>query len=383
MKQLNYIFVLLTGSLLCSTMLQAQTVRYVKPGGSSAEQALQATSWVEACADLQAVVDASSAGDSVFVAEGTYTGAFLLKEGVHVFGGFSASAPEAGMADRKPMQHKTILDGANVQRVLTQTTVFASPTLWDGFVLQHGNARAASSEGAIYNLDQLNELANAGGGALLLANSMLRNCQVISNTAFGRGGGIYAGPGAHVQGCLVENNTAPAAAGVYLAGAGSVLTNCTVVKNKQIRASQPATLPAIGHFYYADGSWSDTFTAGKELVGIICGINASNPYSGLILHTEEASDRTWALGNTAASGFAPAGYVWRQPSIDELAGIYTHKAVLNTRLATATGTGLSDVDYWSTTEVGGNSAWRINFGTGSTQHLTKGGAIRVRAVTGF
>lgn len=379
MSKKTKIIILLTGCLLCSATLQA-AVRYVKPGGSAAGQARQATSWAAACADLQAVVSASSAGDSVFVATGSYSGGFTMKEGVQVFGGFKASAPEVQLTARKPMENKSILDGGGAQRVLSQTADFATPTVWDGFVLQNGKAQSPTTSS--YSLGQLNEMADAGGGAMLLRNGVLRNCHVVNNTAFSKGGGVYTDLGAQVLGCLIESNTAPAAPGVYLAGAGSLMLSCTVVKNRQVNPPAPA-LPAIGQCYYADGSWSSSPVAGKTLVGIICGVNASNPYSGTVLHTQEATAKTWAEANTSASSLTTAGLAWRQPTADELVAIYANKAALNAALTAASGTALGSSDYWSATEVGAASAWRINLGTGGTQPLSKSSPVNARAVTGF
>src|SRR5690606_13657706 len=107
MKQI-YLLLLCT-SVGLSTGLQAQTIRYVKQNGTG-----NGASWQDASGDLQLMINASVAGDRVYVAEGTYMAAhkasndvfqwltnnprgttndkaktFVLKEGVAVYGGFS------------------------------------------------------------------------------------------------------------------------------------------------------------------------------------------------------------------------------------------------------------------------------------------------------
>ena len=74
--------------------------RYVKAGASG-----NGSSWANASGDLQAMIDASSTGDEVWVAAGTYLPTtapsgctacgprdvtFLLKDGVKLYGGFPA-----------------------------------------------------------------------------------------------------------------------------------------------------------------------------------------------------------------------------------------------------------------------------------------------------
>ena len=56
--------------LLCALTgmaAQAQTTRYVKPTGSG-----DGSTWANASGDLQAMINASAAGDEVWVAAGTY-----------------------------------------------------------------------------------------------------------------------------------------------------------------------------------------------------------------------------------------------------------------------------------------------------------------------
>lgn len=107
---------------------QAQTIYYVKTNGTNITPAT-ATSWATASNDLQAVINKADAGDKIFVAAGTYVpnrianatavvdeankdNAFVLKNGVSIYGGFSATAPETNENSRTDIAgNATILSG--------------------------------------------------------------------------------------------------------------------------------------------------------------------------------------------------------------------------------------------------------------------------------
>ncbi|MDR1335671.1 MAG: hypothetical protein LBK22_02445, partial [Tannerella sp.] len=137
-----YILTLLSG--LCPTNVfdtGAAVVRYVKTGGTAAtgSNAANATPWTAVCADLQAVINASASGDEIRVAEGVYKpiytargynastntyptanedrdNAFVLKDGVKIYGGFPAGANDTdhtSLAGRDLTANKTILSVQN------------------------------------------------------------------------------------------------------------------------------------------------------------------------------------------------------------------------------------------------------------------------------
>lgn len=109
----------------------AQTIRYVKVDGTGS-----GLSWVDASGDIQSMIDASDAGDRVYVAEGIYMAehkasdlvyewltdvlrgesterdmAFVLKSGVEVYGGFSATNPVSDLSQRDFEMNETVLTG--------------------------------------------------------------------------------------------------------------------------------------------------------------------------------------------------------------------------------------------------------------------------------
>ena len=133
---------------LSSFPLAAQKSYYVKTGGTQ-----DGTSWNLASGDLQATIEKAAAGDAVYVAAGTYSGGFFMKEGVQVKGGYTANS--GNPTERYEVQETTdpakqsILDGGGIQRVLTQITPFSILTTWEGFVIQNGNPSVEFKKGSV------------------------------------------------------------------------------------------------------------------------------------------------------------------------------------------------------------------------------------------
>ncbi len=261
--------------------LQSQAAgHYVTPGGTG-----DGLSWATATGNLQAAIDACKAGDTVYVAAGTYkpdslikstkktSKAFFLKDGVSLMGSYTLQSD--GSYKRVPgahpweFQEATVLSAdddvpdtwtreiaagttyryswkvesneipgtkGNSSHVLYASAVIAQPTVVDGFVLTGANAN-------VYQ-------AKAAGGALYAkGNVTLRNCQVLKNSAYYKvesmsdsntyGGAVYlVGTGysnAGIENCYFDSNYSHSAygsgmgGGVYVKDAkvtGCTLANC-------------------------------------------------------------------------------------------------------------------------------------------------------------
>ena len=149
--------------LLCFVLSQASARRiYVSTTGTPFGDA---ASWQTATNDLNAALVNSAAGDSVWVATGTYYGGFLMPEGVTVMGGFLGMETDASQR-LLPLfnAEQTILNGKQQYRVLEQPEDYAVPSTWDGFVITQG-------------------IGQRGAGVLLRRNGILRNCIVRENAA--------------------------------------------------------------------------------------------------------------------------------------------------------------------------------------------------------
>lgn len=123
------------------------------------------TSWEASINDLSIALSKANAGDSVWVSVGTYSGGFIMPEGVTVLGGFLGM--ETSVSQRQlPMfsVERSVLDGMKQYRVLEQPEDYELPTTWDGFVIKQG-------------------IGQIGAGVLLRKNGILRNCIVQGNCA--------------------------------------------------------------------------------------------------------------------------------------------------------------------------------------------------------
>lgn len=252
--------------LFCGvTTFWGQTIRYVKsvPSGLG-----DGSSWENASGDLLLMVNISSAGDFVWVAEGVYsataspTSSFEMKDGVTLLGGFPAMIPGT-LDDRDPMVYPSVLNAVGERRVLKFPSPSLHPTICDGFVLQGGvlsqyqgggvylteNAVlrhciirdcVAAQGGGIYFFNgglvdfcvvEKNEATLSGGGVLINQNGSLQHCVVRSNQAQNIGG-----VGVEIQGevlnCVISNNTAASSSGGLYVSGNTTVINCSVVKNK-------------------------------------------------------------------------------------------------------------------------------------------------------
>ncbi|MBC3792159.1 putative Ig domain-containing protein [Spirosoma utsteinense] len=261
------LLVLLSGS---SLLTQAQSIRYVKSAATG-----NGSSWANASGDLQAMINASSNGQQVWVATGTYkpggnantdrTVSFAMKNGVNMYGGFVGNETALGArpAINLTTPSATILSGDigaagdaedNSFHVILNRLGVTNITVLDGFVITGGNANEPGPPqeprnigGGICNVDQ-SSFANPSSGPP--SSPQISNCLFVANSAT-FGGAIYNG-GSSASGvssptltnCVFRNNTAispvttdPSKGGaIYNRGGSSTaiqptLTNCLFQSN--------------------------------------------------------------------------------------------------------------------------------------------------------
>lgn len=206
--------------------LQSQSILYVD---SSITGLQDGTSWATAFSDLQAAIDESATGDTIFVAQGTYypteiagsssdprDKAFVFTVQTRIFGGFDGT--EASLSERSTdsvslhVTNRTTLSGDlgvlndtsdNAYHVVLSLNGQFSSVI-DGFEITDGNASGSGTNSiglhSIYR--------NAGGGINSWgSNATFSNCVVQQNYAKRCGAGM--------------NNTT----------AGPVVTNCSFIEN--------------------------------------------------------------------------------------------------------------------------------------------------------
>lgn len=160
----------------------------------------------------------------VWVAKGTYTGNFTMKEGADVLGGF----PTVGNPGKKERNisnnddlYNTILDANSSGTVVNYQDLFTVETMMEGLTIRGGDATVQ------------------GGGVIMPNMGVLKNCLVTENHTTGAGGaGIFIPNGnqATIMNCVVSKNVVDhqgqyGGGGIYIPGSGSVLINTLVVEN--------------------------------------------------------------------------------------------------------------------------------------------------------
>lgn len=254
MKQWIVTLTLLTG-LLCSLGASGQSGKYyVKAGASGA-----GASWADASGSLQDMINAAAAGDEIWVAAGTYkpgslpggTGtigardaAFVLKEGVKIYGGFNGT--ETALSQRNVAANITILSGDigiagdasdNLHHVVISVNN-TNATLLDGFTITGGNA---NGEGTVVVSTQT-IIRTSGGGIFTRGSSAVFNQITVkenrseTTTSNGNGGGIYSiNSSIKITASVISGNAADApltaggtGGGIYIAGNADSINNVSL-----------------------------------------------------------------------------------------------------------------------------------------------------------
>jgi hypothetical protein len=285
--------------LLLAVNAGAQTKRYVKPGGTG-----DGSSWANASANLQAMINASAANDEVWVAAGTYTPtekidasggprdvSFILKAGVKIYGGLADGATD--LATRNFIANTSILSGdlggaGKAYHVVASKSSSGNAVL-DGFTIQDGLADGSAAlvgiernQGGAINITD--ELTNAvfsnlvirnnqssgtgnGGGAVFLSLRATSDC-VFDRTIFdtnesvgASGGGIYfSAIGAAkltLRNSKVAACKATGGAGIYAVGTVNNIAQLNVLNSIFYQNHGTNTSSTAGAIYiaaYADAS---------------------------------------------------------------------------------------------------------------------------------
>ena len=181
---------------------------------------------------IQAAIDAASAGDTVLVADGTYTENLIIDKDIKII---SENGAE-----------KTIIDGGEIKHVIefNSSALTTRDCVLDGFTITNGgNANGSSDE--------------AGGGINVWDGSpTLRNLIIKGNRReMWSGGGIHVTNNANplVEGCIIKENWAKeGGGGIDIWRASAEIRNCVISNNSgnwvpaiTIGTDNPTTYPSI------------------------------------------------------------------------------------------------------------------------------------------
>lgn len=253
--------------LFFSLNVSAQNIYYVKPVSSGTGDG---SSWSNASGDLQAMINAVSVGDNIFVARGTYKptrkanaltvitpknrdNAFVLKTGVKLYGGFFGTESSLSQRILTTADYTTLSgdfnddDGISLtdQGVITYTrngenayhVVIAAGVenvILDGFKITGGRA---NSDGEI-TVNALVIHRDIGAGIEIESSSFtLQNCSVENSHASNLGGGLYSyKSNLKIENSTIRQNKADDGGGVTLREGITVVSQSSIQKNQAVES---------------------------------------------------------------------------------------------------------------------------------------------------
>lgn len=256
------LFALCFAMSMCVTNASAIS-RYVK---TAAAGTADGSSWENASANIQTMINASASGDTVQIAAGKYLIAATIqgKDGVNLFGAYPANAT-TGNALRDLATNQTILDGQNARRIFTgpaDATVTSLITNINGLIFQRGYSASGSAiwmyfGTVVENCIIRNNNSDGTNGAAVCVTGIpisgstnfntgaLINCLIINNSSTasdGGAGGVYVFPSTYfaVVNCTFGNNfcaDALGAGGLNYYAASSMVCNSIFYQNSAPNAS--------------------------------------------------------------------------------------------------------------------------------------------------
>ncbi len=257
---------------------------HVKPGGSG-EFPSGGKEWETALGDLQTALALAVAGDSIWVAEGTYYPSaeyggvsisdryksFQMKNNVAILGGFDPENGATSLESRDWEANPTIISGDigtlddssdNCYHVFyhPEGTGLDNTAILDGFTIRDGNVNGG------------------GGGMLNMASSpTVRNSTFTSNN----GAGMYNDESSPILiNCTFTGNSASNGGGMYNYSSSPTLTGCTFSGNSASTSGggmyNNASSPILTHCTFSDNLVTSTEVSVYSYGGAMYN-NASSP----------------------------------------------------------------------------------------------------------
>jgi hypothetical protein len=355
-----------TSNAITMVVSAASNTRYVKHDATGANNG---SSWANAYTDLQVAINASTAGNELWVASGTYypsqhpdattstdprAKSFFLNQNLLIYGGFAGT--ETQLSQRNSATNVTTLSGDigaqgnnsdNCYHVLL-TRGLNNTAVIDGFTIKGGRANSFTS--LQYNSTFFN---NTYGGGIFnhTSSPTLRNIVVSENNAINLGGGIY------------NENASPAITNTTISG-NSVTNHGGGIANR-VNSLPTLTNVIISSNTAANGGGIYNEGASASLINVTISGNTAST-GGAIVNYQSPST---ILTNVTISGnTAPTG-----------SSIYNHASapIIRNSIIWANGNNtLQNVSSSTPTfshsiiaNSGGSSNWNSSYGTNSGNNL--------------
>jgi len=215
---------------------------YVDDAGSG-----DGSSWSIASATIQNAIESASAGDDIWVKQGSYSSCSINKA-LSIYGGFPDGISTPVLGDRNPLSYTTTVDGLNSATCFTVT----ASAIIDGFNIVNGSALNGAgifNSGTATNVTIANCVFSANdatkyGGAICnnnIPSCTITDCTFSANNADWYGGGIcnLSQTSATVTNSIFSANTAGYGGAIYnnllSASLQTNITNCMFIGNSVAR----------------------------------------------------------------------------------------------------------------------------------------------------
>jgi hypothetical protein len=227
-------------ALLSATVTQAGTL-YVDL--NSVNPTSPYSDWSTAATNIQDAIDASVAGDQIWVTNGVYQTGGKVMAG-NLTNRVALDKAVTVQSVNGPFVTTIVGIGATNGAIGVRCAWLTNSAALVGFTLMRGATR---------NSGDPNSLGSGGGVWCASSNALVDTCIIVSNTAFSKGCGAFQGS---LRDCFISGNTTALAG--YSGGAAyfAVLNSCTVVSNVCYGLTGCQATNSISYYNFAGNFFS-------------------------------------------------------------------------------------------------------------------------------
>jgi len=321
MRKLSFIFV----SMLILTMSAHASTVYVDASAAGSDSG---ASWADAYTNLQsALTNTLTAGDEIWVAEGTYlpttngidaSATFNVPSDVSLYGGFSGT--ETSIDQRDISNNETVLSGAiGTSNSITVVKMYdVDQVIIDGFVITGGGDPGSSAGGGIdcadsgnvqisnclltNNISQYGAASSVKGGTTLFT---LTNCVVSENVSVN--GAIYVAFGARLaieNSSFVSNRSSGPGGAIHVNGSSVDITTESLFSGNEAGTLGGALYLTASTGNITNSTFSNNTAeniGGWGYGGAVYAVDSDCSFSGVVLSENDATSSGGAIQSIGSS----------------------------------------------------------------------------------